>query len=128
MAFAVQMTIVKGDCGGMLLRFNSSTGQGYYLAVCQDRSYQFIKLVNFTGESARTLIRGSSSAIHGGRGQSNLVAVVARGSMFDLYVNGQKINSARDDSYTEGVISLFADDVSNATEVVYSTARVWTVQ
>jgi len=84
--------------------------------------------VNFTGESTRTLISGSSSAIHGGWGQSNLVAVVARGSMFDLYVNGRKINSARDDSYTEGVISLFADDVSNATEVVYSTARVWTVQ
>ena len=84
--------------------------------------------MNFTGESTRTLISGSSSAIHGGWGQSNLVAVVARGSMFDLYVNGRKINSARDDSYTEGVISLFADDVSNATEVVYSTARVWTVQ
>ncbi len=128
MAFAVQMTIVKGDCGGMLLRYNSSTNQGYYLAVCQNRSYQFVKYVDFTGKTAHTLVSGSSSAIHGGWGQSNLIAVVARGSMFDLYVNGRKINSARDDSYTEGVISLFADDVSNATEVVYSTARVWTVQ
>jgi hypothetical protein len=127
MAFAVQMTIIKGDCGGMLLRYNSFTGQGYYLRVCQDRSYRFVKYVNFTGESVRTLMSGSSSAIHSGWGQSNLIAVVARGSMFDLYVNGRKINSARDDSYTEGVISLFADDVSNATEVVYSTARVWTV-
>src|SRR6266516_4165361 len=85
MAFALQMTIIKGDCGGMLLRYNSSTNQGYYLAVCQNRSYQFVKYVDFTGKTAHTLVSGSSSAIHGGWGQSNLIAVVARGSMFDLY-------------------------------------------
>ena len=98
--------------------------------MCRNRFYLFAKYIDFTGKTARTLVHNSSPAIHAGLGQSNLIAIVARGNIFDLYANGQKITSVRDNTnaYTGGAIGLVADDYSHVTEVVYHTARVWTIQ
>ncbi len=47
-----------------------------------------------------TLIQpNSSSAIHTGLNQSNLIGVVANGSTLDLYVNNQKIDSVSDSAH-----------------------------
>ena len=48
-------------------------------------------------------------------------------SSFDLYVNGQKIDSASDNTYSQGFIGLTADAINNATMVTYQDARVWTI-
>lgn len=55
-----------------------------------------------------SLARGNASAIKQGINQSNVIAVVANGSSFDLYVNGQKIDSASDGTYSQGFIGLIA--------------------
>jgi hypothetical protein len=57
----------------------------------------------------------------------NVIAVVANGSSFDLYINNQHINRASDSAYSQGKIGLFADDYNNATTVTYQDARVWTI-
>ena len=125
-AFEAQMTIVKGDCGGLEFRSDRNTGKSYDFVVCQNGSYMLVLYVDFTSTNSKTLISGSSSAIHTGLNASNVIAVVANGSTLDLYVNMQKIASVTDSTSSRGVIGLIAYlSYNNPTEVVYSNARVW---
>ena len=121
-AFEVQMRIIQGDCGGVIFRFQEpNNGTFYHFAVCQDGMYALYDSYDIT------LIQpNSSSAIHTGLNQSNLIAVVANGSTLDLYVNNQKIDSVSDSAHSQGQIGVAATDVKNPTEVVFSDAKVWT--
>ena len=121
-AFEVQMRIIQGDCGGVIFRFKEpNNGTFYYFAVCQDGMYALYNSYDIT------LIQpNSSSAIHTGLNQSNLIAVVANSSTLDLYVNNQKIDSVSDSAHSQGQIGVAATDLKNPTEVVFSDAKVWT--
>ena len=67
--FQVQMTIVKGDAGGIIFRASSNT-QHYMFLIRQDGFYEL--RVDYT------IIQGGlSSAIKAGLNQSNLIAIVA---------------------------------------------------
>ncbi len=127
-AYQVQMTIVKGDRGGIIFR-DDTNGNGYYFVIGQDGTYEFgIYKGACTHCTFSTTVRGigSSPTIHKGLNQSNLVAVVARGSTIKLYVNNHHIDSVSNSSYSGGRIGVFASDLNNPTEVVFSNAMVWT--
>jgi serine/threonine protein kinase len=124
-AFEVKMTINQGDCSGLVIRSSSNGSNLYRFQVCQNGNYAFYK---YTSHSANTtLVSGNSSAINQGTGQSNTIAVVANGSNVDLYVNSQKIDSASDSTYSQGIIGLDANAYNNATIVTYQDAKVWTI-
>ncbi len=126
-AFEVKMTINQGNCGGMTIRYDSYTGEYYFFIVCQNGYYRFYKNDPHSAASnTKPLAYSSSLAIHQGN-QSNLIAVVANGSEFDLYVNSQKIVSASDSSYSGGNIGLLAYADDNVTTVTYQDARVWKI-
>ena len=128
-AFEVNMTINQGDCGGVVIRFDSNTGKGYAFIVCQYRNYYFYKYTPHNRDPT-PLAYGSILKINQGN-QSNLIAVVANGNGFDLYVNSQKIVSASDSSYdssySEGDIGLLAFANNNVTTVTYRDARLWEI-
>ncbi len=127
-AYEVQMTIIKGDGGGILIR-DDKKGNGYYFFITQDGNYGFATYNNCPGNNCNvTLLRNTSnlSAIHTGLNQSNLVAVVAQGSTIELYVNNQGIDSVSDSNYSQGHIGVAASDMNNPTEVVFSNTKVWT--
>jgi len=129
--FEVQLKIIKGDEGGIDFRVTSTTyptDQYYDFYIGQDRSYEFDKIIS--NNSSKILASGTSSAIEQGLDQTNLVAVVAQGSLIKLYVNHQLITSATDRTYTHGQIGIEADTFAtngHPTEVAYSNARVWTL-
>ena len=88
--YEVQMTIVSGQAGGIVFRANPANSTFYYFRVGQDGSYDLWTYVDKYIDHAHHLTSGppgSSSAIHTGYNQPNLVAVVARGSSLALYVN-----------------------------------------
>ena len=126
-AYQVQMTIVKGDGGDILFR-DDAKGNGYYFFIGQDGTYGFGIYNNCNGNNCKlsALRNGSSPAINTGLIQTNLVAVIAKGSTIDLYVNHQKIDSVSDSSYSQGQIGVAASDVNSPTEVVFRDAKVWT--
>jgi serine/threonine protein kinase len=125
--FEVHMTITQGDCGGITVRNNSSNTNLYLFDVCQDGNYYFVKYVSNSGGQATTLKSGTAAAINTGANQSNVLAIVANGSTFQLYVNSQLIDSASDGAYSQGTIGLVADPRSNnQTIVTYQNARLWT--
>ena len=123
-AFEVQMSIISGDCGGLIFRSNSK-GQLYLLSICQSGSYQFYMYPDFSGNNIKTLTDGSAPAIKTGLNQLNTVAVVANGSQLDFYVNNQKIDSVNDSTYNQGTVGMIANSVSASTEVSYSNLKVW---
>jgi hypothetical protein len=130
-AYQVQMTIVKGDGGGIIFREDNARGNGYYFALGQQSGVWGYKLWGFNNCNGNTckvseLRSGSSAAIKTGLNQSNLVAVVASGSTIDLYVNNHKIDSVSDNSYGSGQIGVAATYLKSPTEVVFSNAKVWT--
>jgi eukaryotic-like serine/threonine-protein kinase len=115
--YQVQMTIVKGDAGGIIFRLNSNF-QHYMFLINQDGSYELrVDYVIIQG--------GSSSAIKGGLHQSNLIAIVAQGNTLDLFVNKHYITSVNDSTNSEGGIGTVAHAISQPTEVEFRNAMVW---
>ena len=123
------MTIIKGDFGVILFRLPHDTAGGYQFVVGQDGTYILRYWQSLT--IVKILVGPTfSSVIHRGLGQTNVIAVVAEGSMIRLYVNRQQIDSVTDSTYSHGSIGLFADTYISLTdfhptEVVYSNAKLW---
>ncbi len=76
--------------------------------------------------STGTIANGPSSAIKTGLNQTNVLAVVAKGSTIELFVNRQMIASVPDTTYIQGQIGIIAENTGNDTEVAFSNAKVWT--
>src|SRR5216683_3008766 len=122
--FEVRMTIIAGNTGGILFRDSGGNGKGlfYYLSIDTNGLYYLSFYVDRQSSNFHNLINGTASAFRTGLGQTNIIAMVANGSTFDLYVNQQYLDSVSGNSSEQGSIALVADGVS---EVVYSEAKVW---
>jgi len=128
-AFQVQMAFIKGDLssfGGII--FRHANHSHYFFQIGRNGSYTLLLI---SDAKFSTLQTGSSSAIHTDLNVPNTLAVVARGGIFDLYVNQQHVIHVSDSSYSQGQIGLFAEDLAdstaapNVTEVAFSDAKVW---
>jgi len=124
LAYEVQMTILKGDRGGLFFRQVGTQGPYYYFSIKTDGSYE---LDSFTGSTSHVLQRGTSPAIKAGLNQTNLLAVVAQGSSITLYVNRQGITHLSDSTTNQGLIGLAADATDQPAEVAFMKANVWTL-
>jgi transcriptional regulator with XRE-family HTH domain len=125
-AVEVQMTILRGDCGGIIFRTNDTYSNFYLFQVCSDGSYDLYIYGENTFPSS-TLARNTSSAIRTGPNQLNTIGVVADGSTIDLYANQTKLTTITDSTYASGEIGLVAADIANVTLVNYNNFKVWTL-
>jgi putative ATPase len=125
--YEVQMTILKGDCGGIIFRADDLNTKLYLFDVCQDGTYLLSLYVDNIISHIKTLKDSSSSLIKQGLNQSNLLAVVARGQSITLYVNNQPIDQVSDKTYSSGQIGFVAYPYNNPTEVAYNNVRVWSL-
>ena len=125
--FQVQMTVLKGDRGGIIFRADPTNTKFYLFRVGQDGSYDLYLYVDTTGSNAQLLAQGSSSAIHTGLNHPNKIAVIANESNLSFYVDQQFLVSIKDTTYQSGSIGVFADAQTNPTEVAFSNAKVWTL-
>jgi len=125
--FEVQMTIVSGYSGGIIFRANQANSTFYYFRAGQDGSYDLRVYVDKLIDHSHPLVSGSSPAIHAGYNQPNLIAVVARGSLLELYANQQPIITVNDSTYSHGQIGIVAYNQGGLATAVYRNARVWTL-
>lgn len=125
-AYQVQMTIIRGESGGIVFRVvDFNTNKFYYFYISSDGTYALALSRDEHSSHDRLLRSGSSSFIKRGLKQSNLIAVVASGSNIYLYVNKQYVTSVRDSTYSSGQIGVYATDITAPTEVAFSHAQVW---
>ncbi len=127
-AFQVNKAIQSGDCGGIIFR-EVDAKNFYMVLVCSDGTYDFGRFQNGNPLWTYNLSHSqTSSAIHQGTGQQNVIAVVVQGNTFNLYVNDltNHIKTFTDNTFSQGSIALVANDSTNPTSVVYTNAVVWT--
>ncbi len=124
--FEAQMRIIKGNAGGIIFRVTSTnpTNEYYSFYIGQDGSY------NLEKADGTSLTTGSNPAINPGLDKTNVIAVVAKGNSFTLYVNHQPIDTITDNTYNHGHIGLIAVVYAKGgqlTEVEFSDVKVWTL-
>ena len=119
--FEVQMKIIQGDIGGIVFRYNSTTGNSYYVKINQNGEY-FLDLQIGT---KNVLASGHPPYIHAGLNQTNLIAIVAQGNTITLFVNNRSLAKVSGNTLSSGQIALFAEHVGSPTEVEYSNAKLW---
>lgn len=122
-ALQVEMTIIKGDEGGIIFRGNNSSSKFYSFGVSRDGLFSL--LVTRSNTSNTPLILGPNAAIKTKLGQANLLTVIARGSNIYLYVNKQYVDSVHDTTYNAGEIGVYASDNKNPTDVAFNNVQVW---
>jgi len=128
-AYQVGMT-TTGDVGGIIFRANEQNASYYLFGIGTDGSY-FLSLSS-GGDTSRSqdLVSGSSKTIHRGS-QPNTLAVITSKDTIYLYINGQYVNQASDNTFDNsllphGQIGVFAENhTSQQTDVAFSQAKVW---
>lgn len=126
-AFQVQMTILKGDGGGILFRSAGKQGKYYAFSVGEDGSYELTLYYDELSTGQQTIQDGTSAAIKTGPNATNIVTAVAKGGNIYLYVNKQSIVSIYDTTYSAGQIGLVAEEGSEPTDVAFQNVEVWTL-
>jgi hypothetical protein len=125
LAYQVNLTLLKGAAAGIIFRFNLFSQRSYLFTIGVDGSYALSKVES---NGAFILAAGSSSSIHMGFGQSNLLTVIAQGNTFFLYVNKQFVGSGRDSDVASGYLGVFAgSQPGNPGDAAFSNAMVWTL-
>lgn len=122
-ALEIQMTILKGDEGGIIFRSNSHDSDFYSLRVRTDGTYGLILTQN-DGHTT-PLVYDKSDLIKTGIGHPNIITIIAQGNIFYLYMNKHYVGSASDSSYSSGSIGVMAVDRKNKTDVAFNNLRVW---
>ncbi|MEO6890241.1 MAG: family 16 glycoside hydrolase [Ktedonobacteraceae bacterium] len=122
-AYQVQMTIAKGDDGGVVFRLDNGAQKLYFFAIGSDGSYLLVA----SGASGQKLLAGGTSPfITKGVNQPNTLTIIARGTAIDLYVNKQFVTKADDNGSSSGLIGVFATNTQSATtDVAFTNAQVW---
>jgi hypothetical protein len=102
---------------------HASTGNYYDFEITPDGQWAFFKVVD--NKSSAISDYQSSSAIQTGAGATNEMRVLAIGSHFVFYVNGQKVGEEDDSTFSSGRVGLgnFFDAEAN-TDVVFTNLTV----
>jgi serine/threonine protein kinase len=80
-------------------------GDGYYLNISGDGYYSIYKIV---GGKVEALVDWEASSAIRRRNATNHIRAVCDGSTLTLFVNGQRLASAEDSTFTQGDIALTA--------------------
>jgi hypothetical protein len=121
--YEAQITLLKGDCGGITFRYNVKDHSGYRFVACSNGIARLLSYPD--GGHYTRLLDEPVAALHTGYNQSNLLAVVARGNTLDLYINKQKIGSFTDNTLHDGMFALFAAAFGNQTEATFRNVNIW---
>jgi hypothetical protein len=124
-AYQVQMTILKGDAGGLFFGF-LDIKQLYLFVVDQTGSYTLVVPAS-QGPSAelKALLHRPSSAIRTGFNQPNLLTVIAQSNRISLYINRQYVAQVSVIGPPPGPIGVMAWGTPNPTDVAFNNAQVW---
>ncbi|HET9918835.1 MAG TPA: hypothetical protein VFQ30_03255 [Ktedonobacteraceae bacterium] len=125
--YQVQMTILRGGTGGLYFRGNpASYILGYVFLVDQEGNYALF--IYHDRDQRILLATGFAASMARGLGQTNLISVMARGKILDLYVNRQLVISVADSTYNNGEFGLIGGQTSfsrGTSEVAFNDAQIW---
>lgn len=115
LAYQVQVAIHQGDWAGLAVRLRSNNY--YYFEISRGGTWVFKQHISSNGGDDIVIRPGSSAAIHRGADQWNTLLIIAQGSTFQLWINGQQVASPSVSSLipagTIGVVTGTGNSVSS---------------
>lgn len=130
--YQVQMTILRGDGGGLFFGAPNDVSQLYLFVVDQTGSYT-LEAEAPTGNQAsqgpstalKVLLHRPSSAIKTGLNQPNLLTVIVQSNRISLYINQQYVAQVSVSSPTSGYMGVMAWGTPHPTDAAFNNAQVW---
>ncbi len=125
--FQVQMTILNGSAGGLLLRSSLLVIEGYSFLSTNNGLYNTGVITNKIADGENILEFGRDATLQTGLKQPELLTVIARSNHFMFYINKQFISSFDDSTFSTGLISLIAvnPEGRNDIDVAFNNAQLW---
>jgi hypothetical protein len=114
------MTFVQGDGGGgfMFRSSDSNNDTQYRFRISPDGSYD---LINQT----HSLTTGFTPVVKQGLNQTNRLTIIAQKQMIYVYINGQLITQADDNSSSYGTIAEMAYDKTTPADVQFANIQLF---
>lgn len=126
LTYQIQMTIEKGQIGGLILRVSIAQHTYFKFEITVNGDYVVAR--NDNNNLDYQLASGFSPAIKQGLNQTNLISVNANHQMLDFYVNLQHVISIQDShDQSPGSIGVVASGPNEdfITQVSFKYAKVW---
>jgi len=124
-AFQVKETNIKvGGASGLLFRLNVAQQKAYLFSIDNTGGYELASLKPGQN-SVQTLSIGTNTAIKTAVGDSNLIAVVVRGTTIYMFVNQQYMAQVDDSNSASGEIGVFSSTNGSPEEAAFNNAEVW---
>lgn len=123
--YQVDMNIMSGDAGGLIVRANQADEQSYIFVVGQDSSYSLYYYAGNAQKAAQPLADGYSDLIKTGYNHVNTLGVLASGASLDFYINHKYVTSISNATMATGQIGLLANNYKSSTVVIYAHAKIW---
>ncbi|MBX5451769.1 serine/threonine protein kinase [Thermogemmatispora sp.] len=125
-ALSVQMKILSGASGGVLIRLGTNLfnlPSGYLFEVDSQGRYRIAK---FNGGLEQPFTDWTTApALQAGTGVQNTLQIIADGSSLSFYANNVYLTTINDSSYTEGNIGFLGVAGDNDANVVYSNLAIY---
>ncbi|HEU0000870.1 MAG TPA: hypothetical protein VFQ36_08235 [Ktedonobacteraceae bacterium] len=123
-AYQVQMSLLRGDSSELLFRVDIKHNLYYRFTIYRNGEYNLYANHTVTGEAV--VAGGSNNAVIAALSSSSSTAtIIAFDSYIYLYVNGQFLTKANDDTVGSGSIGVGPTSDGSLTETIFSKARVW---
>jgi hypothetical protein len=127
-AFQAQLTIIKGDTYGLVMRADSNGKELYLFGITTTGMYTLAVANGQNGSQQHILAGGTSTAIKQGQNQSNQLTIIARDSTLYIYINNTFITKVDDTTATIGSIGLFnGNSLGDTSEARFTNVKVWSV-
>jgi len=119
--FAMQadMTIVSGDGGGFIFRYDWRSNTYYRLRVSPDGSFDLVNRTDMLAASS------FSPAIRQGFNRTNHLTIIAQKHTIYLYINNQFITQLDDNASNYGTVGMMAVNLGDSTDVQFDKVQVF---
>jgi hypothetical protein len=123
--YQIEATLLQGTEIGVVFRQTAQYGY-YYFYIRRDGAYGLVCAAH--PQRRMLLAEGINSAIKIELKQPHVLAVVATGSIIDLYVNQQHLTSVNDATHPAGRISVATTtDANRPSEASFRNLMLWTL-
>ena len=117
----------QNDSAGLYIRGDGSIGQGYFIDIFGDSSFDIVKIFADSSKDSFLASPTNSSFINP-VGRQNTLTVIAKGSKLVVLINNKVVSSISDNNgYTSGTIELFVENgqSSNGVQASFNHVTVY---
>jgi len=117
----------QNDSAGLYIRGDGSIGQGYFIDIFGDSSFDIVKIFADSSKDSFLASPTNSSFINP-VGRQNTLTVIAKGSKLVVLINNKIVSSISDNNgYSSGTIELFVENgqSSNGVQASFNHVTVY---